>query len=118
MDGAMNGCTFATEGANNPLVIHSNHANKVTEQIDQGRIDQDIQGLLPGGAAAVLRRNDYKPPAGVAVGSEDYKVTIVGIRKPSGWEFHYQKYKQDLADKPGGGSHLVNTAADRRVRIL
>jgi hypothetical protein len=115
----MNGCSFAAQGANEPVVTHSNHVDE--QQIDQGRIDQDLQNIYQGvgGPDRTLKRNDYKPtgqadPEGPL---EDYMVTLVGIRSGTGWDFLYQRYKTGLQNKPGGGTSLVQTALDRRVQL-
>ena len=108
----LNGCTFASSGGGaTPLVSHGNHANAATQKIDQGLINNDLAGIYgAAGPGMILHKAGYKV---APVGTEDYKVTIVRIRRNNAWDFYYQRYQQD--QNPAGG--LVNMVMDRVVKL-
>jgi hypothetical protein len=111
----VNGCSFAATNGAAPRVVHSNHANRATQKIDQGLIDADLGAIFGvGGPDVALRKADYK---GAAVGTADYMASIVGIRSHTGWTFYYQRYLQDTVHKPGIGSVFENVVLNSRVRI-
>ena len=99
----LNGCTFVWEGAGpTPSVGHSNFVNPLTQQVDQGLMNGDIVtkfGALP---ANTLVKADYKR---AAIGEEDYRSTVIGIRTGNMWRFYYQNY---MTESLGGGK-MTNT---------
>jgi hypothetical protein len=94
----MNGCTFAAEGFGlTPLVAHSNFVNPTTTMVDQGLIDNDINGYFGTSNPAIhLIKNAYKRPA---IADEDYAATVIGLRIGGGWQFFYQNYKVEPGAK-------------------
>lgn len=84
---SMNGCSFAAATGMSPTVAHVNYNMHRTEgqPIDQAEIDNEIAATFPhGGPAKTLKKADY-------VTSTFPNVTVMGVRKTTGWEFYYQK---------------------------
>jgi hypothetical protein len=107
----MNGCTIAHSGNGpNPSVAHSNFVNPVTTMSDQNAMDNDLTAVFGGAMPPqTLIKATYKHPA---IGLEDFKATVIGIRTGNSWSFYYQNYKVDLV----GGS-LVSSGVNLCVPI-
>lgn len=112
----VNGCSFAaSSGGMSPRVAHSNHANLATQLIDQTHIDADLNTIFGlAGPDLALRKADYKGPP---VGTSDYMATIIGFRTPAGWQFYYQRYRQDTVHKPGIGSVFESVVLNACTQI-
>lgn len=108
----LNGCTFTVGGGHEVVVAHSNYVKGANQTIDQGRINLDIFNTFGRNVAAILSKQAYKDNLGPNAPIVDFKVTVVGIRKKSGWSFYYQRYQQSL-----NRGKLVNMALDRRVNL-
>ncbi len=109
----LNGCTFAADGAGaTPMVAHSNHVNVAAQTVNQAQINADLAGIYgAGGPGRIIHRNAYKAHA---VGTEDYRVTIIGIRGAAGWRFYYQRYQTDIN---AAGTGLLYTALNRAAAL-
>ncbi len=107
----LNGCTFAHTGAGpNPSVAHSNFVDPLTTMADQNAMNADLTNVFGGGMPPnTLIKATYKHPA---VGLEDFKATVVGIRTGNTWNFYYQNYKVDLVQ-----GNLVNSGVSMCVQI-
>lgn len=106
----LNGCTFAHSGNGpNPSVAHSNFVDANT-MADQNAMDADLALAFGGNAPPhTLIKINYKLPA---VGLEDFKATVVGIRTGNNWAFYYQNYKVDLQ-----GGQLIHSGVNLCVPI-
>lgn len=87
----MNGCTFAFGPGGQPRVAHVNYntfndegVREEGRPIDQAFMDQEVQRVLPGGTAGVLRKANYVTP-------NFPNVTVIGVRRHGRWKFVYQK---------------------------
>jgi hypothetical protein len=112
----LNGCTFvwqgvtATNAGPTPSVGHSNFVNALTQQIDQGAMNNDITNKFGALPPNQLVKTDYKR---VPVAEEDYRSTVIGIRTGNTWRFYYQNYK---VESPGGGK-VNNTSLGLCIQI-
>ena len=90
----LNGCTFAHSGNGpTPSVAHANFVDLVTTITDQNAIDADLALKFGAAPASTLIKTTYKQPA---LGLEDYRATVVGVRTTNTWSFYYQNYRVEL----------------------